>query len=142
MAENNKRNQLSGVSLSQRHMNYGNSYSFFLRKENDRVVFNADVRLCEEPYEIILEECLIEDTYFNKLLELENKCNISGYVKSFKKKPSLFQVMDKTENITSVYYSDLADRSASSGEYKDELYNFFVDLAKIYKDKSVAKTLK
>ncbi|MBQ9743320.1 MAG: hypothetical protein IJV88_06605 [Ruminococcus sp.] len=133
----NDQNRITGVSLSQRHMDYGACYSFFLRNEDGEVVFDADVRLDNEPYEIVIEGCLVDEECFEELMELIEKCDIVEYVKHHKNKSTVFQVMDETENTTTIYFADETDKFADSGDYKDELYDFFVDLAMIYKDRSV-----
>lgn len=58
---------------------------------------------------------------------------------SYRKKPSVFSASDETVNKTTVYLSDKTDKSADTDEaYKDDLYNFFFELAKTYSDKSVS----
>ena len=47
----NKTYEISGVSLSQSHMNFNECYSFYLREEDGKVLFDAEVRFEEEPYE-------------------------------------------------------------------------------------------
>ncbi len=135
--DNDEQLQINGISLSQYHMNYGENYSFFIRKEDDKVVFDAEVRFYDEPYEIILEGCQVDEKYYDELISLEKEYGISDYVNSYKKKTLPFEALDKTENITTVYYMDGSDKSADSGEYKDALYEYFVHIAKIYKGLSV-----
>lgn len=133
---------ISGVSLSQNHMNYSYCYSFFLRKENGKVLFDADVRLEKDNGDfeaIVLENCEVESKYFDKLLELVKQNDIREYTESYKKKTELFQLSDETTNTTTLYFADGTDKSAESGAYKEELYDFFSDLALTYKYLSVSK---
>lgn len=129
-----------GLSLSQNHMDFTYCYSFFLREEDGKVIFDAQVRFYEEPYEIILESCEVDSSYMKKLRKLEEKYSIVEYVENFKEKKSPFQVMDETVNKTSVYYKNSDDKTAdTSSEYEEELYCFFVDLAKEYASCSVVE---
>ena len=74
-----------------------------------------------------------------KLRKIEEKYSIVEYVENYKKEKSPFQIMDETVNKTSVYYKDTNDKTAdTSSEYEEELYNFFVNLAKEYASCSVA----
>ena len=132
---------ISGVSLSQNHMNYSGCYSFFLRKEDGKVLFNADVRLEKDNSDfesIVLENCEVESKYYDKLLELVNQNEIREYTESYKKKTELFQVSDETTNTTTLYFADGSDKSADSGDYREELQKFFTDLALSYKYLSVS----
>ena len=130
--------QLTGLSISQNHMNFGYCYSFYLREEDDKVLFDADVRFDEEPYSIILEGCEIDKKYAEELRKLDKEYSVTEYVTNYKKKPSLFDVSDETTNRTTVYLSDGTDKTAETKEeYMDALYNFFFGLAKEYMNKSV-----
>lgn len=136
---NNIKDNFVGLSLSQNHMDFTYCYSFFLREEDGKVIFDAQVRFYEEPYEIILESCEVDSSYMKKLRQIEEKYSIVEYVENYKKEKSPFQIMDETVNKTSVYYKDTNDKTAdTSSEYEEELYNFFVNLAKEYASCSVA----
>lgn len=131
--------EITGLSLYQNHMNYGHCYSFYLREEDSKVLFDAQVRFNEEPYEIILESCQVDREFWEELKSLEGKYKIIDYVTKYKKKPSVFEAADETVNKTTVYLSDGTDKSADTDEeYREELYNFFFELSKKYSDKSVA----
>lgn len=133
----NKTYEFSGVSLSQSHMNFNECYSFYLREENGKVLFDAEVHFYDEPYEIILESCEVDASYMSKLEEIDKTYRISSYVDKYKKKTSPFQVMDETKNTTTVYFKDGTDKSAdTSSDYKQELYNFFEDIALKYQNLS------
>ena len=137
---NDTKQDFVGLSLSQNHMDFTYCYSFYLREEDDKVVFDAQVRFYEEPYEIILESCEVDSSYMKKLRKLEEKHSIVEYVENFKEKKSPFLVMDETVNKTSVYYKNSDDKTAdTSSEYEEELYCFFVDLAKEYASCSVVE---
>ncbi len=130
--------KLTGLSLTQNHMNFGGCYSFYLREEDSEILFNADVRFEEEPYSIILENCKVDKAYLEELQNLDEKYKISDYVTTHKKKPSVFDVSDKTVNKTTVYLSDGTDKSADTKEeHIDVLYDFFLNLAKKYQSESV-----
>lgn len=130
--------RLIGLSLNQNHMNFGYCYSFYLREEDDKVLFDAEIRFDEEPYCIILESCEVDKTYLNELRSLDEEHSITSYVTTYKKKPSLFEAADKTVNKTTVYLSDGTDESADSKEeHIDVLYGFFFDLAQKYINESV-----
>ena len=138
---NTEEPELVGMSLSQNHMNYSECYSFYLRQEDDKVLFDAQLNLYEEPYSIVLEGVEVDKANFEKLVKLENKYEIVKYVLNYRKKKSPIQVMDETVNTTSVYFQDNTDKSAdTSGDYKQDLYEFFRDLALEYKASSVASS--
>lgn len=132
--------ELTGLSLTQNHMNFGYCYSFYLRKENGKVLFDAEVGIEKEPYRIILEDCYVDHSYLAELLKVEKEYSISGFVKNYKSKPSLFSADDATVNKTTVYFSDGKSKTArSKDEHIKALYDFFFNLAEVYADKSVYK---
>lgn len=135
---NNTDNEFVGMSLSQNHMDFTYCYSFYLRTEDDKVLFDAQVRFYEEPYEIILESCEVDSSYMEELKKIEEKYSIVEYVENYKEKKSPLQVMDETVNTTTIYFNGNADKSAdSSAAYKDELYKFFEELTLEYQELSV-----
>lgn len=137
---NKEKTNFVGISLSQNHMNFTDCYSFYLREEDGKAVFDAQLRSYDEPYEIVLESCEVDNSYIKELYEIEQKYSIVDYVESYKKKKLPFQVMDGTVNQTSVYYNDVDVKTAdTSSEYKDELYSFFVELTKEYQRCSVTE---
>lgn len=128
-----------GLSLSQNHMDFTYCYSFYLREEDGKVLFDAQVRFYDEPYEIVLESCEVDSSYMKKLKDIEEKYSIVDYVENYKEEKSAAQLMDETVNKTSVYYKDVDVKTADTGaDYEDELYDFFVKIAKKYQSKSVA----
>lgn len=130
--------ELTGISLTQNHMNFGSCYSFYLREENGKLLFDAEVRFEEEPYTIILEGCEADSEYLDKLKNISKEYGVADYVNKYKKKPVLFETSDKTVNKTTVYFSDGTSKTADSkNEHIDILYDFFFDLAKKNADKSV-----
>lgn len=138
---NTEEPELVGMSLSQNHMNYSECYSFYLRQEDDKVLFDAQLNLYEEPYSIVLEGVEVDKANFEKLVKLENKYEIVKYVLNYRKKKLPIQVMDETVNTTSVYFQDNTDKSAdTSGNYEQDLYEFFRDLTLEYKAFSVASS--
>lgn len=138
--ENNNQKQVNGVSLSQNHMEYSRCFSFFLRQEDGKILFDAQVHLYDEPDSIIIEGCEVDSECFEQLKALDKEQGITDYVMKYKNKPSFGKPMDKTVVTTTVYFTDNSDKSAKSGIYDEELYQFFVDLAKNYKDQSVVST--
>lgn len=130
-------NRLCGVSLSQNHMEYSRCFSFFLRQEDDKVLFDAQVHIDDEPYSIIIEGFEVDSEFFEQLYTLDKEQEITQNVMKYKSKPSLGTSADKTVVTTTVYFSDNADKSAKSSIYNEKLYQFFLNLAMKYKDKSV-----
>ncbi len=136
--ENGSSAQLTGLSLSQNHMNFGHCYSFYLREEGDKVLFDAEVRFDEEPYCIILEGCQVDKAYLKELMRLDKKYLVTDYVTTYKDRPSIFEAADQTVNKTTVYLSDGTDKTADTkDEHVDVLYDFFFNLAKKYINDSV-----
>lgn len=133
--------EITGVSLYQGHMNYAQCYSFYLRKEDDKVFFDAQVSVEKENeklYTLVLESCEVDSKYFDELNNFVINEKIAEYVNSYKKKPTLFDAMDKTSNTTTLYFADGTDKSADSGSYKEDLCKFFTDLALEYQEWSVS----
>lgn len=136
--KNNKSKVISGVSLSQQHMNFRYYYSFYIRMDNDKILFDADVRFDEEPYEVVLESCEIEKTDFQSVLSIIEKYGVENYVSRYKKKNLPFNVADKTTKTTTLYFSDGSDNYADTGtDYEQELYDLFKNLALNYNNKAV-----
>ena len=133
----NNEKQLCGVSLSQNHMEYDRCFSFFLRQEEGKVLFDAQVHIDDEPYSIIIEGCEVDSEYFEQLKVLDNAQGITENVMKYKSKPALGTPADKTVVTTTVYFADNTDKSAKSSVYDEELYQFFMSLALKYKDQSV-----
>lgn len=130
--------QLTGLSLIQNHMNFGYCYSFYLREEDDKVLFDAEVRFDEEPYCIILESCEVDKAYMEELKALDEKYAVTDYVTKYKNKTSLFETSDKTVNKITVYLSNGTDKSADTkDEHIDAFYDFFFGLANEYINESV-----
>lgn len=133
----NNEKQLCGVSLSQNHMEYDRCFSFFLRQEEGKVLFDAQVHIDDEPYSIIIEGCEVDSEYFEQLKVLDNAQGITENVMKYKSKPALGTSADKTVVTTTVCFADNTDKSAKSSVYNEELYQFFLSLALKYKDQSV-----
>lgn len=129
---------ISGISLSQHHMNFRYYYSFYIRMDNDKILFDADVRFDDEPYEVVLEGCEIEKSDYKSILSIIEKYNIENYVIRYKKKNLPFDVADKTTKTTTLYFTDGSDKSAdTSADYEQELYDLFKNLALNYSNKAV-----
>ncbi len=133
----NNEKQLCGVSLSQNHMEYDRCFSFFLRQEEGKVLFDAQVHIDDEPYSIIIEGLEVDSECFEQLATLDKEQGITENVMKYKSKPALGTPADKTVVTTSVYFADNTDKSAKSSAYDEELYGFFMSLAIQYKDESV-----
>lgn len=137
----NNPSAITGLSLSQQHMNFRYYYSFYIRQDNNRVLFDADVRFDEEPYEIVLESCEVEKADFDTLLSINEKHRIDDYVIRYKKTGLPFEAQDKTTKKTTLYFTDGTDKSADTSEdYEQELYDFFKNLALKYSNLSVSLT--
>ncbi len=130
---------LTGISLSQSHMNFNECYSFYLREEDGKVLFDAEVRLYEEPYTVILESLEVDEEYFTQLLSLDKEHSITDYVRTYKKKKSPVTILDETIVTTTVYLDDGTVKSAKSGSFSEELYEFFLQIALDYQEFSVAE---
>lgn len=141
--KDNEPKSISGVSLSQQHMNFNYYYSFYIRKDNGKILFDADVRFDEEPYEVVLESCEIEKSDFQGLLSIIEKYGVENYVSRYKKKHLIFDAADKTTKTTTLYFSDGSENSADTGaDYEQELYDFFKNLALKYNNKVVTTIAK
>lgn len=140
LRENNE-NSLCGVSLIQNHMEYNRCFSFFLREENGKVLFDAQVHVDEEPYYIILESCEVDRECFTRLINLDKERGIVDNIFKHRHKPSFGTLADKTVVTTTVYFADNTDHSAKTSIYDEELYRFFLSLAMKYKDESVAVSM-
>ncbi len=133
----NNEKQLCGVSLSQNHMEYNRCFSFFLRQEDGKVLFDAQMHIDEEPYSIIIEGLEVDFECFEQLEALDKEQGITENVMNYKSKPTLGTPADKTVVTTTVYFADNTDKSAKSSVYDEQLYQFFSSLAMKYKGQSV-----
>lgn len=132
--------EVTGISIYQNHMNFGSCYSFYLREEDGKVLFDAEVRFDKEPYCIILESCEVDNSYIESLRTLDKNQGITKYVSAYKSKPSLFSVSDETVNRTTVYLSDGTEKTADTKyEHIEIIYDFFFELAQEYLNQSVYK---
>lgn len=130
--------KLTGISITQNHMDFGQCYSFYLREENGKVLFDAEVRFDEEPYTIILEGCEVAPSCIDEIYSLDRENGITDYVNGYKEKTSLFSADDATVNKTTVYFEDGTSKTAhSKDEHIAVLYEYFFELSKEYADKSV-----
>ena len=136
MHKNNTDNEIIGISLSQNHMNYTECFSFFLRQEEDKVLFDSQVNFYDEP-SIVLEGIEVDQGYFEQLLALDKKHGITKSVLDYREKPSLLRPLDETIVTTTVYYADGENKSAKFGLYDEKLYQFFLNIATEYRDQSV-----
>ena len=137
ITENNDK-QLCGVSLSQIHMEYDRCFSFFLRQENGRVLFDAQMHIDDEPNSIIIEGLEVDSVCFEQLVALDKEKGITDNVMKYRSKPGLGTPVDKTVVTTTVYFADNTDKTAKSSVYDEDLYRFFMNLTMKYKDESVA----
>lgn len=133
--ENNDK-QLCGVSLSQNHMEYNRCFSFFLRQEQGKVLFDAQLNIPDE-LSIVLESVEVDSEYFEQLMALDKEQGITENVMKYRSKPVFGVAADKTIVTTTVYFVDNTDRSSKSGTYNEALYQFFLGLAMEYKEQSV-----
>ena len=139
-SEQNTKKDFVGISLSQNHMDFTYCYSFYLREEDGKILFDAQVRFYDEPYEIVLESCEVDRSCMKKLQDIEEQYSIVNYVENYKEKKPSYQLMDETVSKTSVYYNDIDVKTADTGsQYNEALYNFFVEIAKKYQSKSVTE---
>ena len=131
--KDNEPKPISGVSFSQQHMNFNYYYSFYIRKDNGKIFFDADVRFDEAPCEVVLEGCEVDKTDYEKVLSVIEKYNIYEFVKHYKQKKLPFEVSDKTEKVTTLYFTDGTLKSADTGaDYEQELYDLFKEIAVKY----------
>ena len=72
----------SGLSFTQNHMDFSYCYSFYLRAEDDRVLFDADVRFNKQPFSIIIENCEVDNSHLEVLEKLVKENGVFDYVKS------------------------------------------------------------
>lgn len=124
--------QLTGVSLTCSHMDYGQCYSFYLRQEEGVALFDADVLSLEDEKRIVLESKEVSADSLEKLFETVKEQGIEAYVQGYKEKPDLFFADDKTSKKITLYYSDGSDKSAPPEEDNEVLYEFFLALAREY----------
>lgn len=127
-----------GISLYQNHMDFGKCYSFYIREDDGKVLFDAEVRFDEEPYSIILESCEVDRSFLKEINNINKEYGISEYVRNYKRVPKLFGASDKTVNKTTVYFDGEYDSTAdTNSEHLEVLYNFFLELSKKYINQSV-----
>lgn len=128
--------EVVGISLSQSHMEYTECFSFFLRKENDKVLLDAQVNFYDEP-SIVLESVEVETECFEQLKAYDKEHGISKSVIESKTKSTFLKPTDDTVVTTTVYFDDGTDKSAKSGVFDEGLYDFFLEITMEYKERSV-----
>ena len=109
-------------------MSMTDSYSFALYEENGKVMLHADFYSYEtdEKYTFIKET---STDSMEELLDIVNTYDLITYVRKYKKKKPMFQVLDGTDYYLTLKMSDGSSKSIdSAGDARGALYDFFTTL--------------
>lgn len=122
-----------GVRISCNHMAFSFSYSFKLYQKEGKTLFSCDCSIDKETKNDVRVNCEnleVDDKYFDQLIEILIKNNITNEVVKYKEKINWFFVADKTDYKITLFFEN--------GDFKDakinfkELYKFFKELASLY----------
>lgn len=102
-----KISDITSVSLSCGHMTAGFGYSFWIRKEGDDWLFDAECYTHDGTEKTVFENREVGEAEINSLLGIIEKNNLAAYAENYKKpKDSPIQVMDETAYIFVLGFSD------------------------------------
>lgn len=120
--------QISGVSLFCVHMDRSCGYSFWIRRENTRWLFDAECFTHDHEDETVFENREASAGDIAALLEILNRSGSIAYAENYKKpRNSPFQVLDETIYGFCLTFSDQS-RYMTGGRQK-ELEEYFYRIA-------------
>lgn len=127
---------IKSVSVSCGHMDYSHSYAFYLRKEENRWLLDAEFAKDSESPRIQYEAHFISDADANEILKTVGEQNVIEKLASFKEPKLKVSVSDET-----VYYTMLGFRNGENLGAKTlaskELTACFCRIAEKYCDAQV-----
>ena len=102
-----KISDITSVSLSCGHMTASFGYSFWMRKDGDVWLLDAECHTHDGTEKTVFKNHEVGGTEINSLLRIIVKNDLTAYAENYKKpKDSLIQVMDETAYIFVLGFSD------------------------------------
>ena len=120
--------ELSYISLTQNHMNSANCYSFSAYKNDNTYMFSAWCVI--DSVSVDLENAVISDDEFEYFRELDKKYDFVLNQKSDKNRKNT--ALDATTRSFKVSYGLEEFKLKTDSECYDEVYDYFISLAKKY----------
>lgn len=124
---------IRSVSISCGHMVYSHSYSFYLRKDENKWLLDAEFATDTEHPRVEYEECPVTEEDVKELLNIVREQEVIEKLRHYKKPKIKVQVLDETTYYTSILFADKERLDAATLVSKDiEVY--FYRLAEKYTD--------
>ena len=126
--------EISGVSLSCGHMDRSYGYFFWVHREQDKWLFNAECFTYDHEVETVFENREVRSNDMDALFEILEQSNSIAYVENYKKPKKLpfFEVMDETTYGFCLTFSDGSQYVTL--DYQKELEEYFYRLAEQSKE--------
>ncbi|MGN1126262.1 MAG: hypothetical protein ACI4RI_02370 [Ruminococcus sp.] len=128
--------ELTSVSISQNHMDRTYCYSFWVRKENDSYLFDAECILADddnnEYSEVNFTDKEISQEEFEKFTRIDEKYDFISLKRPKKEKKFKFFALDETTTYFTVKYGDDAFSLYPNGDGYSEVSESFFALAEKY----------
>lgn len=97
---------IRSVSISCSHMDYSHSFAFYLRKEGDLWLLDADFAVDTENPRTVYEACPIAAEDAKELLNIVTEQEVPEKLRRYKKPKMKVQVLDETVCYTSILFND------------------------------------
>lgn len=124
---------IRSVSISCGHMDYSHSYAFYLRKEENGWLLDAEFATDTEQSRVEYEACPVAQEDVRALLNIVQEQDVIGKLRRYKKPKIGVQVLDETTYYTSLLFADGESIGAAS-HVDSALESGFYRLAEKYAD--------
>ncbi|MGN1139163.1 MAG: hypothetical protein ACI4RM_06920 [Ruminococcus sp.] len=128
--------ELNSISISQNHMDRTYCYSFWVRKEKDTYLLDANCILADydnDKYsEVNFTDKEISKKEFESFTQLDEKYDFLSLIKPEKAKKSIFFALDETVSYFTVKYGDDTFSLYTNGDCYSEVCSCFFALAEKY----------
>lgn len=122
---------IRSISISCGHMDYSRSYSFYLRKDENRWLLDADFSRDTEQARVEYENCPVAEEDVKELLAMVQKQNVTEKLRRFKKPKIKVFVSDETSYYTSILFAD-GESFGAAALISQDMEAFFYRLAEKY----------
>lgn len=127
---------LNSISISQNHMDRTYCYNFWVRKENNTYLLDANCILTDydndEYSEVNFTDKEISKKEFESFTKLDEKYDFLSLIKPKKEKKSIFFALDETVSYFTVKYGDDTFSLYTNGDCYSEICACFFALAEKY----------
>lgn len=125
---------IRSVSISCSHMDYSHSFAFYLRKEEDLWLLDADFAVDTENPHTAYEACPIAAEDARELLDIVTEQDIPEKLRRYKKPKMKVHVSDETLCYTSILFND-GEMLGAAKLVCEDLQSGFYRLAEKYSDR-------